>query len=1158
MHPQRSPNFAFLEHHDPALVALSTGAENLFAVDTAACIAKLRLFGERLAQRAAAKLGLYVESRETQLELLTRLGDAGAMTSLQKSLFHELRKAGNAASHDNVGSATDALTQLRIAHQLAIWFQRAFGNDRRFDPGPYVPPAEPKDASTALHDELERLRSEADRRASELEVTRAAVEAARADAERESKERLSAEDRAAKAAEEAQLWELLAGEQEANVQRSSEEKTRRHATLEVEHARLVQELKALQSSAKAEPATELRRRIERAAEASDAIEIDEATTRKLIDRQLREASWEANSESLRYERGARPEKGKSRAIAEWPTMLDGKRGFADYVLFVGLRVVGVVEAKRKHRDVSSVIDQAKRYSRGYQVLGDDVLEAGAPWRDFNVPFLFATNGRPYLRQLETKSGIWFLDARRPTNHARALEAWFTPDGLVDLLKQDVAKAEVALATEPMPSIVDRAYQHAAIRAIEKAIADGRDSILVAMATGTGKTRTCLALCYRLVQHKRMKRVLFLVDRSALGQQTLDALRDLRIANLQTFADIFEVKGLEDAEPDASTRFHVATVQGMVHRLFGDSDAIVPIDRYDCVVVDECHRGYVLDRELSDRDFAFRSEDDYISKYRRVLDHFAAVKIGLTATPALHTQEIFGAPVFTYTYREAVIDGYLVDHEPPTRIVTKLASDGIHYEAHEEVQVLDRSTSEVRSEMLPDHVDFDVDDFHRTVISKDFNRVVLEQLAKDIDPASDEKTLIFCVNDEHAELVVDLLKKAFEARYGEVDDDAVLKITGATDRPLDAIRRFKNERNPNVAVTVELLTTGIDVPRIANLVFLRRVASRILYEQMIGRATRLCPEIGKERFRIFDAVDLYARLSTVSAMKPVVTDPAVPFASLAEEIAAAKTDADALPAMEQFLAKFQRKKRSLQGANGELFGAAAGMDASEFASLLRHGSREKVAEFFRAHDQLAHLLDRASGAGPSAYRTLISEHADELREVTHGYGADGRARPSDYLDDFRRYVADHMNRIPALLVVVQRPRDLTRKELRELRLALDSAGFDERKLRTAWADEKSEDIAATIIGYIRGLALGSPLVPYAQRVDRAVASLVRTRKFTDPQRKWLDRIAMQLKVEIVVDRASLDTGAFAEGGGFVRIDKIFEGQLLAVVGELAEGIWKDAG
>lgn len=143
--------------------------------------------------------------------------------------------------------------------------------------------------------------------------------------------------------------------------------------------------------------------------------------------------------------------------------------------------------------------------------------------------------------------------------------------------------------------------------------------------------------------------------------------------------------------------------------------------------------------------------------------------------------------------------------------------------------------------------------------------------------------MFAASDNHADLIVRLLKEAFAEKYGSIDDDAVLKITGAADQPLKLIRRFKNERLPSVAVTVDLLTTGIDVPRIANIVFLRRVKSRILYEQMLGRATRLCPEIEKTVFRIFDAVDLYAALEAYTEMKPVVPAKAISFQQLVQEL-----------------------------------------------------------------------------------------------------------------------------------------------------------------------------------------------------------------------------------------------------------------------------------
>lgn len=1157
MPSQPSPNFAFLAHHDARLVALGTQAELHFASDANVTLYKLRQFCEVLAKRAAAKVGLLLDPREDLLRVIHALHERSAIGVTQRDLFHQLRKAGNEAVHNLAGTQSEALHQLKVAHQLAIWFQRTFGNDRRFDPGPFVPPSEPTTADPGLHDELARLREHLAKHAAEAEDAKRAVDAVRAAAEAEQARRLTAEERARKASEDAAIWEALAAEQVAAERAGAHARSQ---ALEQQNQKLLADLAALQAAAVAAPPAQVEAAVARAAEASEAIQLDEAATRKLIDAQLRAAGWEVDSEQLTYERGARPTKGKNLAIAEWPTHDGTEPGRADYVLFAGLVVVAVVEAKKKHKDVAGVIRQAKRYATGYLVKGDERPPEGSPWGAYKVPFLFATNGRPYLRQLKDKSGIHFLDARRPTNVSAALEGWYTPEGLLDLLRQDVDAAHQALEVEPMPYI-DRDYQRSAILAVEKGLEEGRRELLVAMATGTGKTRTCIGLCYRLLKTRRFRRVLFLVDRNALGKQTADAFQDLRLENLQTFTDIFDVKSLGDVTPDRTTRLHIATIQAMVKRVLGPHEGareadVPPVDAYDCIVVDECHRGYLLDRELSERELVFRDEDDYVSKYRRVLDHFDAAKIGLTATPALHTKEIFGAPVFQYGYREAVVDGFLVDHEPPLRIVTTLSKDGIRYAAREEVTVLDRATQTLHKEELPDAVTFDVDDFNRTVITEGWNRVVATEIARHVDPEQDEKTLVFCATDEHADMVVRLLKEAFAARYGDVDDDAVLKITGATDKPLEAIRRYRNERHPSVAVTVDLLTTGVDVPKIANLVFLRRVRSRILYEQMIGRATRLCPEIGKERFRIFDAVGLYDALKDVTDMKPVVVNPAVSFEQLVREIAEATDEDDRRAALDELLAKLHRKKRALTGGAAERLETAAGMDAKGLVALLKGASGAEAAAYFAEHPGVASLLDRTTGSG--AYKVVVSDHADALREVVHGYGKHGSRPPDDYLEAFRAFLATNLNTLPALLVVTQRPRDLKREDLKKLKLALDEQGFGETSVQTAWRDQKNEDVAATIVGYIRKLALGSPLVPYAERVERAVKRIQATHKFQGAQATWLQRIADQLKLEVVVDRDSFDRGAFKAHGGFARMNKVFDGKLEALLGELADEVWKDAG
>jgi type I restriction enzyme, R subunit len=440
-----------------------------------------------------------------------------------------------------------------------------------------------------------------------------------------------------------------------------------------------------------------------------------------------------------------------------------------------------------------------------------------------------------------------------------------------------------LQAEPTDYLPLRDYQAQAVRTIERHIAAGQRELLVAMATGSGKTITCIGLAYRMVKLKRFRRILFLVDRTTLGDQASDKLKDVRLENLQSFPDIYDVKELSDLRPEADTRLHIATVQGMIKRILYPSDEAqsVPVDWYDCVIIDECHRGYNLDQEMSDAALQFRSESDYISTYRRVLDHFDAVRIGLTATPALHTTEIFGPPVFEYSYRQAVIDGWLVDHEPPYRPVTKLAEEGMTWERGTEMKVYDTHTGQLQLFNTPDEVSVEIVDFNRRVITENFNRTVCQALAEHLDPALPGKTLIFCVNDMHADLVVRLLKQAFDDRYGSVHDDTVKKITGAADQPDQLIRRYKNEQLPKVAVTVDLLTTGVDVPEIVNLVFIRRMRSRILFEQMLGRAMRLCPDLygpglDKERFYIFDAVNIYDELQDVSDMHPVATRPYMTF------------------------------------------------------------------------------------------------------------------------------------------------------------------------------------------------------------------------------------------------------------------------------------------
>ena len=187
---------------------------------------------------------------------------------------------------------------------------------------------------------------------------------------------------------------------------------------------------------------------------------------------------------------------------------------------------------------------------------------------------------------------------------------------------------------------------------------------------------------------------------------------------------------------------------------------------------------------------------------------------------------------------------------------------------------------------------------------------------------------------------------------------------------------------------------------------------------------------------------------------------------------------------------------------------------------------------------------------------ISHHADEVVAVTRGYGDAGK--PEDFLDSFAAFVRDNINTIAALKLVVQRPRDLTRADLKELRLALDRKGYSEANLRRAWADAKNEDIAASIIGFVRQAAIGDPLMPYEDRVRAAMRRVLASRAWTEPQKRWLRRIGEQVEKEIVVDREAIDREPFIADGGFARLNKVFGGELESVLAGINEEMWKKAG
>lgn len=1103
-----SQNFDFLAEHDPIFLQLASSAERNFTTDPNTTLVKARQLGEALAQDIATRVGVAFDKDIKQVELINLLNKEGIFGKSATDAFHFIRKAGNEATHSFSSDKDTALKCLKMIHSLCAMYHSTF--DKSFVASEFITPS----------DDL--------------------------------------------ATDNAQTHALL--EQKLQEQQAEFE-ARIHALQnELQQTELKQNETNQTSTAK-------KRRISLA-----EFVPSEEVTRLLIDKALQDAGWLADSQKMTYANGERPEKDKNKAIAEWQI---GKQK-ADYVLFAGLMPVAVVEAKKQNIDVSGKIAQAQRYALSF--VFDETMtgawqykndqQKDSPWTSsegtFVIPFVYSTNGRPYVAQLAEQSGTWFRDVRTPSNLKKPLPTFHSPDNLLERLTQNPT---TTLTNESMGYLGLRDYQEKAIHAIETALNDGKQSILVAMATGTGKTRTIIGLIYRLLKANRFQRILFLVDRTELGKQAHDSMKEMPLEQNLPLSAIYNINELGDMAVHAETRVQVATVQAMTRRLFDEGGSDIGVGDFDCIIVDEAHRGYTLDTEMTEGEIHARDASFYLSSYRRVLEYFDAVKIGLTATPAKHTVDIFGYPVYLYSYTEAVADDWLIDHEPPICYETTLTQNGIHLPKGDTVNIINTHTGHIDSATLDDELDFEVASFNRRVITEGFNRVICEALAQEILPDSEEKTLIFCTTDRHADMVKRLLDEAFSELYGtDYHEEAVRKITGQSDKVDKLISRFKNEKYPSIAITVDLLTTGIDVPKICNLVFLRRVKSRILFEQMKGRATRRCDEIGKTVFRIFDPVGLCESLSDVDTMKPLVKDPSIPLEVLIDELmhlpepesvsddkrtALSIHQTELLNHISQSLMRVLRRATNKGETNQTVKDKLAEMHAKwgvEPAKLHEHIKQDPqtAKAFFATHRTLTEDLAVLKVLVGTDRMPIIYTGEDELVSRTQSFG-DGSHTVEDYLANFERFIKSQMNESVALSVVAIKPKNLTRETLKEIKLLLDQNGYNEAGLQSAWRAKTNQDITASIVGHIRRVALGEPLIPFEIRVNNALTKILSSQAWTPVQAKALERIAKQLKFEAVIDRQFIKE-RFADKGGDNLIDKQLGNRLDEVIGLFNEYLW----
>lgn len=581
-------------------------------------------------------------------------------------------------------------------------------------------------------------------------------------------------------------------------------------------------------------------------------ESEKITRKKRIDQQLKAAGWLI----IPYSEGMELSTLTNHAIEELQT----KNGPADYALVVNGSLLGVVEAKKLEVGAANVLEQAKRYSKGAdKTIGE--------WNQHRVPFLYSSNGEL----------IYYLDVRDSKNISRQIYSFHTPEAMETLFNTKRETALQWLKDKPINTPGLRPYQKEAIQAFENNLEDGKRLMLLAMATGTGKTITTVNLVYRMLASGYAKRILFLVDRKSLAAQAVTAFASFDTPRNIKFKDEYELYSQrfkkEDFEgeaydptvlpnsyltnPDGTKTFlYVCTIQRMAINLYGKAGAFgqdeesgdddaetlsIPSHAFDLIIADECHRGYT-------------SKETNV--WRNVLNHFDAVKVGLTATPASHTVAYFGKPIFNYPLQQAIDEGFLVDYDA-VGINSEVLMNGAFLKEGEQVGMIDTETGREQIDQLEDEREFTSTEIEEKITAPDTNQKIIEELKKYTDEWEQRtgrfpKTLIFASNDipmiSHADRLVSICKQVFNQ-----GDDFVAKITGSptVDRPLKKIKEFRNRPNPKIVVTVDMLSTGVDIPSLEYIVFLRPVKSRILWEQMLGRGTRKCDDIGKTHFVIFD-------------------------------------------------------------------------------------------------------------------------------------------------------------------------------------------------------------------------------------------------------------------------------------------------------------------
>lgn len=874
-------------------------------------------------------------------------------------------------------------------------------------------------------------------------------------------------------------------------------------------------------------------------------------------------------------------------------------GPADYVLFVDGKPCGIIEAKREEEGHRMNIHESQ---------GEEYANAKLKHlRNEPLPFVYLSTGE--LTR--------FTDFTDPKPRAREVFSFHRPETLRDWVKGAKSLRRRLLDLPDLQTEGLRECQINAITKLEKSFKENRPRALIQMATGSGKTFTAITAIYRLLKYAKAKRVLFLVDTKNLGEQAeQEFMSFVPNDDNRKFTELYSVQRLKSSYIATDSQVCISTIQRLYSILKGaeleetaeevnpnessyqtkeilpiEYDGKMPIEFFDFIVIDECHRSIY-------------------NLWKQVLEYYDAFEVGLTATPDKRTIGYFDQNLVSeYSHEMAVADGVNVGYEVFI-IDTKVTQQGAIIWRGEYVEHRERLSKRKRLELQDEDEAYSKQQLDKDVVNPNQIRTIIrtfkEYLPTIFKDRYDKngyfevpKTLIFAKTDSHANDIIDIVREEFAE-----ENKFCKKITYNSEDPKSTLAQFRNDYHPRIAVTVDMIATGTDVKPLECLLFMRDVKSKNYFEQMKGRGTRTIDldslrkvtptaKFTKDHFVIVDAIGVTKSLKTDS--RPLEKKPGVPLKDLLQAIAVGARDEELFTSLANRLTRLDKqitekeKTKFAEIANGKNISLVVKELLNAFNPDMLEEIESKVkkeligaapidiqAEIKSQCEKLHNLAAKTFTGELNTYiENVRKSHEQKIDlanpdEVIHvGWDKDNANKAKELVASFSEWMQENKDELMALQIFYNQPfrrRELTYSMIKEIleKLQNDKPALAPMNVWRAYealeqCNGSPRNELTAIVSLIRKInGFDSILTSYDKIVDKNFQDWVFKKqagatKFNEEQMQWLRMIKDYVINSFHIDKDDFDLDPFNRNGGLGKFYQLFSEDYEQIIEELNEAL-----